>query len=63
MKEGGFRVKFVNVCKWFDRCDRLKIIFKSMKNKIIKLSFILNIIKNYHYTSLKTYFIKKIIIK
>jgi len=21
-----FRVKFVEVCEWFDRCDRLKIL-------------------------------------
>jgi len=25
----GFRVKFVEVCEWCDRCDRFKIIFKS----------------------------------
>jgi len=29
MKVSGFRVKFVDVCEWFDGCDRLKIIFKS----------------------------------
>ena len=29
VKEGGFRVKFVKDCEWFDGCDRLKIIFKS----------------------------------
>jgi len=34
VKEGGFRVKFVKVCEWFNGCDRLKIIFKSRKNKI-----------------------------
>jgi len=35
---GGLRVKFVKeVCEWFDGCDRLKIIFKSKKNKITKL--------------------------
>ena len=28
VKMGGFRVKFVEVCEWFDGCDRLKIIFK-----------------------------------
>jgi len=28
------RVNFVQVCEWFDGCDRLKIIFKSKKNKI-----------------------------
>ena len=49
MKEVGFRVKFDKVCEWFDGCDRLEIIFKSRKNKITKLSFILNIIRNYHY--------------
>jgi len=43
---------FVEVCEWFDGCDRLKIIVKSRKNKITKLSFILNMIKNYHYVSL-----------
>ena len=32
---GGLRVKFVKVCEWFDGCDRLQIIFKSKKNKII----------------------------
>ena len=52
VKVGGFRVKFVKVCEWFDECDRLKIIFKSKKNKIAKLSFILKRIKNYHYISL-----------
>ena len=49
VKEGGFRVKFVKVCEWFDGSDRLEIIFKSGKNKITQLSFILNIIRNYHY--------------
>jgi len=29
VKMSGFRVKFVDVCEWFDGCDRLKIIFKS----------------------------------
>jgi len=52
VKEGGFRVEFVKACEWFDRCDRLKIIFKSRKKKISKLSSILKIIKNYYYTSL-----------
>jgi len=51
VKDGGFRVKFVKVCEWFDRCDRLKIIFKSRKNKNTKLSFILKMIKNYNYIS------------
>ena len=45
MKEGGFRVNFIEVCEWFDGCDRLKIIFKSRKNKITKFSLILNMIK------------------
>jgi len=52
MKVSEFRVNFVEVCKWFDGCDRIKIIFKSRKNKITKLSFILKMIKNYHYISL-----------
>ena len=52
VKDGGFRVKFVKVYEWFDRCDRLKIIFKSRKNKNTKLSFILKMNKNYHYISL-----------
>jgi len=29
----GFRVKFVDVCEWFDGCDILKVIFKSKKQK------------------------------
>jgi len=37
---GGFRVKFVKVCEWFDGYNRLKNIFISRKNKITKLSFI-----------------------
>ena len=45
---GELRIKFVKVCEWFDGCDRLKIIFKSKKNKITTLYFILKIIKNYH---------------
>ena len=49
VKEGGFRVKFVKVSEWFDGCDRLEIKFKSRKNKITKLFFILNMIRNYHY--------------
>ena len=52
MKVSGCRGKFVEVCEWFDKCDRLKVIFKSRKNKITKLSFILNMIKNYDYISL-----------
>jgi len=52
VKMGGLRVKFVKVCEWFDGCDRLKIIYKSKKNKISKLYFILKIIKNYYYISL-----------
>ena len=52
VKVSGFRVKFVDVCEWFDGCDRLKIIFKSKKNKVTKLYFILKIIKNYDYISL-----------
>jgi len=49
VKEGGFRVKFVKVCEWFDGSHRLESIFKSRKNKSTHLSFILNIIRNYHY--------------
>jgi len=49
VKEGGFWVKFVKVCEWFNGSDRLEIIFKSRKNKITQLSFILNMIRNYHY--------------
>jgi len=45
VKEDGFRVKFVKVCEWFDRCDRLAIIFILRKNKITKLSFILKWLK------------------
>ena len=56
---GGLRVKLVKVCELCDGCDRLKIIFKSKKNKITKLYFILKIIKNYHYISLM-YHIKNI---
>jgi len=52
VKVGGLRVKFVKVCEWFGGCDRLKIIFKSKKNKITELYFILKIIKNDHYISL-----------
>ena len=49
VKEGGFWVMFVKVCEWFNGSDRLEIIFKSRKNKITQLSFILNMIRNYHY--------------
>ena len=52
MKVGGLRVKFVKVCEWFEGCNRLKIIFKSKKNKITTLCFILKIIKIYHYIGL-----------
>jgi len=45
VKVSGFRAKFIEVCEWFDRCDRLKIIFKSRKNKVTKFSSILNMIK------------------
>jgi len=48
VKEGGFRVKCVKLCEWFDGCYKLKIIFKSRKNKITKLCFILKMVKNYH---------------
>jgi len=49
---GWIKSKFVKVCEWFDRCDRLNIIFKSRKKKIIELYCILKIVKNYHYISL-----------
>jgi len=52
VKVGGLRINFVKVCKWFDECDRLKILLKSKKYKITKLYFILKIIINYHYISL-----------
>jgi len=52
VKVGGFRVKLLKVYESFITCDRLKFIFKSNKNKITKLSFILKIIKNYHLISL-----------
>jgi len=52
MKVVGFRVMFVKVYEWFVGCDRLKILFKSRKKQITKLSFILKIIKNYHNRSL-----------
>ena len=52
VKVNGLRLKFVKVCESFDECDRLKIIFKSKKNKITKLYFILKIINIYHYISL-----------
>jgi len=45
VKGGGFRVNFIEVCELFNGCDRLKIIFKSRKNKITKFSLILNMIK------------------
>ena len=48
VKVSRLRVKFVKFREWFDGCDRLKIIFKSKKNKITKLFFILKIINNYH---------------
>ena len=60
VKEGGFRVKFYKVCEWFDGSDRLEIIFKSRKNKITKLSFILNTIINYHY--IISFVVEKILI-
>jgi len=52
VKVGVFTIKFAEVCEWFNGCDRLEIIFKSRKNVITKLSFILNMIKNYYYISL-----------
>ena len=44
--------KFVKGYEGFVGCARLKIIFKSRKNKITKLCLILNMIKYYHYISL-----------
>jgi len=35
VKEGGFRVKFVKVCEWFDGCDRLKIILNQGKTRLL----------------------------
>jgi len=32
-------------CESFDECDRLKFIFKSRKNNVTKVYFILNMIK------------------
>ena len=52
MKVSGFIVNFVGICELFDGFDRLKIIFKSRKNKITKVSFMLNMIKNYIYICL-----------
>jgi len=60
VEEGEFRVKFDKVCKWFDGCDRLEIVFKSRKNIITKLSFILNIIRYCHY--IRLIFVEKILI-
>ena len=51
VKVSGLRVKFVHVCELFDGYDRLKIIIKSLKNKITKLYFIFKIFKNYLYIS------------
>ena len=28
VKVSGFRVNFVEVCEWFNGCDRLKVILK-----------------------------------
>ena len=39
VKDGGFRVKFVKACDWFDGSDRSEMKFKSRKNKITKLFF------------------------
>ena len=55
VKVGEFRVKFVKVYEWVVGCDRLKIIFKSIKNKITKSSIILKIIKNDHDINLICY--------
>jgi len=52
VKVSRLRTKFVEVCEWFDEFDRLKIVFKLRKKKITKLSFMLSMIKNYHYISL-----------
>jgi len=46
VKMGGCRVKFIKVYEWFVGYDRLKIIFKTRKNRITKMSFILKMIKN-----------------
>ena len=52
VKVSGLRILFVEVCEWFAELDRLNIIFRSRKNNIMKLCFMLNMIKNYHYISL-----------
>ena len=52
MKVSGLRILFVEVGEWFDKFDTLNIIFKSRKNKIMKFSFMLSMIKNYYYISL-----------
>jgi len=33
VKVSGFRVNFVQVCEWFDGCDKLRIIFKLRKKQ------------------------------
>jgi len=37
VKVNGFRVKYVELCEWFDGCDRLKIIFKSRKKQYYQI--------------------------
>ena len=34
VKDGGFRLKFVKVCEWFDGCDRLKLYLNQRKTKL-----------------------------
>jgi len=34
VKVSGFRVKFVEVCEWFDGCYRLKIILNQEKTRL-----------------------------
>jgi len=36
VKVGGFRVKFVKVCEWFDGCDRLKLYLNNKKTRLPK---------------------------
>ena len=57
MKVNGFRVKFVEVCEWFDGCDKLKFIFKSRKTKINKfnLDITLKLLHNKDYWKIKEF--------
>ena len=39
MKVSGFRVNFVEVCEWFNVCDRLKVKFKLRKKQDYQIVF------------------------